>query len=384
MSKYQVSSDNPLPLYYQVYSSLRERIESGEFQPDDPLPAERRLVDDYGVSRITIVKALDKLEADDLIERQHGRGTFVKQPPSSTTNSDAKVIGFLPGGVLNPYHYSVQLGIARTTTQHHHYLQVFGLDEASRNRSDDIMRFITDRVDGLVVYPLPDNRDMKLYQSLLSAKLPFVMVDRHYREIAADYVGYANHQAGYELTRFLLERGHERIAILPHYEVNASSIRERIAGYRQAMNEAGFNDLEDLIWVDVYANYHPTLSTQSNLDLTGALQKRLEATQPSALIGINHDVAQRLTFDLMVINAERARVAIAQNGSTDYELPVEIATFGISPPDDYGPYTVAVALHQGESIGERAAQLLIERLNDDFEGEPRHVEVPMEIRVRTT
>lgn len=377
-----IDPNNPLPLYYQVYADIRQRIESGELNPGDALPPERKLVAEYGVSRITIVKAMDKLVSDDLIERQHGRGTFVKEPPQAEAE-EVRVIGFLPGGILHPYHYSIQLGIAQETAQSQYYLQVFGLDEEARTRSEDILRLITDRVHGLVVYPLPDKKDMRLYRRLLEMNISLVMVDRRYEEIEADYVGYNSEQAGYDLTRFFLERGHERIAILPHHEINASSIRDRVAGYRRAMNEVGISDTEDLIWLDVYAKYRPTLSQKKgDPAMTETLHQRLEDQKPTALIAINHDVAERLTFDLMTINAERARLAIAHNSSPNYELDVEIATFGVNSPEDYGPYTVAVAYQPGEIIGREAARILIGRLRGDFQGSPRRVEIPIEISVR--
>lgn len=70
--------DKPLPRYYQVYSSLLERIRSGEFGADKAIPPERHLTKEYGVSRITIVKAMDRLKHEGFIDRQHGRGTFVR------------------------------------------------------------------------------------------------------------------------------------------------------------------------------------------------------------------------------------------------------------------------------------------------------------------
>ncbi|GAB4514934.1 MAG: hypothetical protein OHK0046_17700 [Anaerolineae bacterium] len=378
----RIDPNNPLPLYYQVYASLRERINDGEFAPGTALPPERQLVEDYGVSRITIVKALDKLASDDLIERQHGRGTFVKAPAVQETTHDLIVIGFLPSGLLHPFHYSVQLGIAQVTTEKHYYLQVFGLDSNARDKTENVLKLVTNSTDGLIVYPRPNNLDYRLYERLTDLGIPFVMVDRYYEGIEADYAGYNSEAGGYALARLLIKRGHERIAILPHHEVNASAIRDRIAGYRRAMREAGLNDIDDLIWLDVYSDYRPTLSQKGNPAMTEALRAKLNEYRPTALLSINHDVAERLTFDLMTINAERARVAIAQNGSPNYEIDIEIATFGVNPPEDYGPYTVAVAYQPGEPLGHQAARLLLDRLHGDFQGPPRRVELPIEILKR--
>ena len=82
----KVDIASPIPRYFQVYQSLKERIQAGEFAGQQPLPAERQLTDDYGVSRITIVKALDQLKVEGWIQSQHGRGTFVKSQPLSNSN----------------------------------------------------------------------------------------------------------------------------------------------------------------------------------------------------------------------------------------------------------------------------------------------------------
>lgn len=64
-------------LYYQVYTMIKEKIISGYYKEGDKLPSERKLCEEYDVSRITIREALEKLEADNMIQREHGRGSFV-------------------------------------------------------------------------------------------------------------------------------------------------------------------------------------------------------------------------------------------------------------------------------------------------------------------
>jgi GntR family transcriptional regulator len=68
--------------YSRVTSSLRERILSGDLRPQAQLPTERELSEQYGVSRITVRRALEILEEEHLITRRQGRGTFVSPQPS--------------------------------------------------------------------------------------------------------------------------------------------------------------------------------------------------------------------------------------------------------------------------------------------------------------
>ncbi len=72
---------SPMPLYHRLYVILRDRIVTGEYTHGDFLPTEARLIDDFGVSRITAKRALDELSADGLVRRSRGRGTMVINRP---------------------------------------------------------------------------------------------------------------------------------------------------------------------------------------------------------------------------------------------------------------------------------------------------------------
>jgi GntR family transcriptional regulator len=64
-------------LYRQLQDTLRRAIGTGILKPQEALPAERDLAAGFGVSRITVRKALDTLVAEGLLIRRQGAGTFV-------------------------------------------------------------------------------------------------------------------------------------------------------------------------------------------------------------------------------------------------------------------------------------------------------------------
>jgi GntR family transcriptional regulator len=66
-----------LPLYQQLQRALKVAIDQHILSPDDALPAERDLAQDFNVSRITVRKALDGLVGDGLLVRRQGSGNFV-------------------------------------------------------------------------------------------------------------------------------------------------------------------------------------------------------------------------------------------------------------------------------------------------------------------
>ena len=75
-------SQPPLPLYKKVQKYILELIESGEWEPGEPIPSESRLVEVLGISRMTVNRAVRELAAQGLLTRLQGVGTFVarKEP----------------------------------------------------------------------------------------------------------------------------------------------------------------------------------------------------------------------------------------------------------------------------------------------------------------
>ncbi|HEY5007199.1 MAG TPA: GntR family transcriptional regulator [Caulobacteraceae bacterium] len=65
------------PLYQQLQRALRSAISKNVIAPDEALPPERDLAEDFSVSRITVRKALDGLVSEGLLIRRQGAGTFV-------------------------------------------------------------------------------------------------------------------------------------------------------------------------------------------------------------------------------------------------------------------------------------------------------------------
>lgn len=72
-----VTKASEAPLYYQLYSVLKERIIDGVYAVGSILPSESDMIQEFGVSRITIRRALADLENDGYIEKRKGKGSLV-------------------------------------------------------------------------------------------------------------------------------------------------------------------------------------------------------------------------------------------------------------------------------------------------------------------
>ncbi len=97
----QIDFNSPVPYYAQLMEVLKATIETEALAPGDQLPSEPDLCDTYGISRTVVRHALRELEADGLIVRRKGKGTFV---------ADSKINESLVQKLTGFYHDMIERG----------------------------------------------------------------------------------------------------------------------------------------------------------------------------------------------------------------------------------------------------------------------------------
>jgi GntR family transcriptional regulator len=79
------------PLYHRIYLVLRQMVLEGRYPPDRAMPGEHELAAEFAASRITIRRALATLEAQGLVVRRRGAGTFARPPaPAEPLREDLR------------------------------------------------------------------------------------------------------------------------------------------------------------------------------------------------------------------------------------------------------------------------------------------------------
>jgi GntR family transcriptional regulator len=79
----RIDRTSPVPFYFQLKKTLAEELVAGRWRPGDRLPSEPSICAHFDVSRSTVRQALGELEAEGMIRRDKGRGTFVAEPRST-------------------------------------------------------------------------------------------------------------------------------------------------------------------------------------------------------------------------------------------------------------------------------------------------------------
>lgn len=65
-----------MPLWAQLLADIRHRLRAGEFE--ERFPTDQDLVEEYGVSRHTVREAVRRIQAEGILDRRRGRGTYVR------------------------------------------------------------------------------------------------------------------------------------------------------------------------------------------------------------------------------------------------------------------------------------------------------------------
>ncbi|MDQ2873362.1 MAG: GntR family transcriptional regulator [Actinomycetota bacterium] len=74
-----LNPNSAVPVYRQLAAILRDAIASGDLVAGAPLPSETTLMDEHGISRDTVRKAVGVLRDEDLVITVQGKGSYVRE-----------------------------------------------------------------------------------------------------------------------------------------------------------------------------------------------------------------------------------------------------------------------------------------------------------------
>lgn len=236
------------PLYGQIYNYLFEKIKSGDLPSGSRVPSEKELADQFNVSRITSKKALEMLSANGLIERVQGKGSFVadelpelnETPPlQSLQDSNWKLIGLILPDFADSYGLRLIHGVEERCSEIGGRMLMKITYDKSEVEEEAIRSFQQIGVDGFIIFPVHGEHYNSELLRLVLDKFPLVFVDRYMKGLAACSVSTDNRAAAYDITKYLLERGHTQIGFLSLPVENTSTIEDRIEGYKDALLRHG-------------------------------------------------------------------------------------------------------------------------------------------------
>lgn len=286
------------PKYRVIFESLRESIVAGEYGPGARLPSEADLVRRFGVSRMTIVKAIKELQNQGLVVRRMGSGTYT----AAQKGHDNRLFGLLiPELGQTEIFEPICQGMASTPFAANHSL-LWGTTPAQNQGKEQVaeqlcQQYIGQKVSGVFFAPLEltpskDEVNRRILAAFDRAKIPVVLLDRCFlpypQRSKYDLVGIDNRRTGYTATEHLVRAGATRIAFLGK-KLSASTVDARIAGYREALFAHKLLRDEDLV-------------TRGDPGDESLIRQVLHDQKPDAFLCANDHTAANLMQTLIRLN----------------------------------------------------------------------------------
>jgi GntR family transcriptional regulator len=116
-----------IPLYVQIRESIRKDIHEGRLTIGQKLPPEEELAQQFGVSRMTMRRALNDLVEEGLLYRKQGIGTFVSRPQIDRDHT--RLTNFFESAKEKGINASIRVLIADIVPSHLKVANALGLEE---------------------------------------------------------------------------------------------------------------------------------------------------------------------------------------------------------------------------------------------------------------
>lgn len=381
MSRMRVSArtDERQPLYLQIQEHFKQLIQLGAMEENDKFPTEKQLMEQFGVSRMTVSNALTQLAKDGWIYRIPGRGSFVSPESRSEAveslenkqldamdvkeqderASSRKMIGFVLPLLEDFFAIRLLKGINSVLANTDYYVSIVLTHNSKEREKEAIQELIKNGAVGLIIFPIDAETYNEEILVLKLRKFPFVLIDRYLPGFDTHCVCSDNWMSAQLAVNHLWELGHRDIAICSDIPISTVTVDERIRGYMEALKLKGSMINPALIVTDfqvadtIPIENHPLYQDLKNHTATAYLTLNLKLGLTVA--SIVKKLGMNVPRDLSIVTYD--------NPSSELEG---------------NPTFTHIDQHEQE-IGSKSAELLLKLLNNQ-----ESVTEPTKVIVKST
>ena len=236
-----------MPMYLKIKNDIMQQVKNNLLLPGDRLPTELQLMEKYGVSRITVSKALGELKNEGYVERFPNKGTFVADaslasslvndvevPERTEPTSDIlpEVACILP--TLKDLFSLTMLNGALSVFSPDRYLCHIFHSQNPQMENYLLRRCLDTDISGMILFPQDQPFFSNELLSMQLQKYPLVLLDRYLPRLDTSYVVADNKAAGKLCMDHLPGLGHRKVALVTATGRNTFSVKYRIAGLYSA------------------------------------------------------------------------------------------------------------------------------------------------------
>jgi LacI family transcriptional regulator len=259
--------------------------------------------------------------------------------------------------IANPFWTTVARGVEDAASDSGFNVILCNTDESEAEQAKYLTVLLQKQIDGFVLAPARSTAEpVELIQR---QGVPIVVLDRHVPCAQVDIVRCDSVRGAYQLVRHLLTLGHGRIAVLTG-PTGVSTAEDRVAGYRQALEETGLDANADLI-------YYGEFTQASGYDMTQ--QALTAAPRPTALFAANNFIAA-------------GSLRALRDAGLQVPEDIALVSFDDLPSAFIIDPFLTVTDQPAYEMGRRATELLLARLSGLAPTDYQEILLPTETIVR--
>ena len=194
---------------------------------------------DLGVSLMTVSKALRN--HSDISEQTRARvlkrmKELNYQPDwiaRSLVTRRTYLVGLVIPDLMHSFFAEVAKGVARRLEPGGYHVVIFNSEENPEAETRQIELLLQRKVDGLIIASAHHSGDAEIFRTLAVRQTPYVLIDRQFSGLQANYVGSRDEEIGEMATDHLIERGCRRVAHIRGPAVPTGA--GRMKGYRRSL-----------------------------------------------------------------------------------------------------------------------------------------------------
>ncbi|WP_052353826.1 LacI family DNA-binding transcriptional regulator [Neobacillus jeddahensis] len=291
----------------------------------------RVLNDNYPVNIETKKKVLKAIE-----ELNYEPNLVAKNLRSRKSN----LVAIIVADIKNPYYVSIAKEIDDFLFEEGYNLITCSTDESLEKEATIIRLLLSKHIDGIVIAPSDSGKSN--LTGLIEQQVPIVLVDRKTNDLSIPFVGTSNFKEAYNLTEYLINKGHEKIAVLTG-KLNTSTGKERLEGFKMAM--ANYGLVVDETWIfngdfdEKQAYEELSRFLKSNKDL------------PTALVSCNNLMTKGT---ILALNEE------------NINIPEDISIVSFGAMENQELFTTRITCIEQDTrfMGRKVAELLLAQLKN--------------------
>lgn len=332
--------------YKALYKYIADQIDSRDITSGEKLPSESVLCKEFDISRQTVRNALAALERDGYVTSVKGKGTFVKKEVVfNRTKTIGVCLSFLENYIFPEVLQGIEAALAR---------EGYGIDlrfghNRVNNEREFLQRVLDLNLSGVIVEGVKSanpNPNIDIYHELIKKKVPIIFVNNHYPNLDCNGIELEDDRLMYESTKMLIDAGHKKIGGL--FKSDDYQGQQRYFGFVKALLDHDLVvDESNIFWYDTT---NLVASDIRNATLFDSFAKMV-AENCTAVVFYNDLVAVQVIKRLRTLGKR---------------IPDDISVVGFDHSDVMKSINLKIvsADHPKNRLGEKAAEMLIELIND--------------------